>query len=221
VRAQLLAEGVPPERTRVIHSAVSLADCAPTWSPDRFRSEFRLEPGQPVVAVVAQLIPRKGHGLLLAAWPAIRARFPGARLLVFGTGPLEGELVARAGTSGGVHFAGFRRDLRAFLGHVDLLVHPALAEGLGLTLLEAQAAGVPVVGFRSGGVAEAVAQGETGILVPPGDTVALGDAVVALLDDPPRQRSLGAAGRARIASAFTPVAMAAAYAEVYADVLGR
>jgi glycosyltransferase involved in cell wall biosynthesis len=221
VRAQLVAEGVPPERIRVIHSAVSVADCAPLWSADRFRGEFGLAPGQPVIAVVAQLIPRKGHELLLAAWPAIRARFPGARLLVFGTGPLEGDLVARAGASAGVHFAGFRPDLREFLGHIDVLVHPALAEGLGLTLLEAQAAGVPVVGFRSGGVIEAVADGGTGILAPAGDSVALGDAVSALLADPDRRRSLGAAGRARIAAEFSPVAMAAAYAEVYADVLGR
>jgi glycosyltransferase involved in cell wall biosynthesis len=221
VRAQLLAEGVAAGRIRVIRSAVAVGDCAPVWSPGQFRREFGLEPGQPVVAVVAQLIPRKGHALLLAAWPAIHARFPGARLLVFGTGPLEADLVARAGMSGGVHFAGFRPDLRAFLGHIDVLVHPALSEGLGLTLLEAQAAGVPVVGFRSGGVAEAVADGATGILLPPGDTVALGDAVVALLADPARRRSLGAAGRARIAAEFTPAAMAAAYAEVYADVPGR
>jgi glycosyltransferase involved in cell wall biosynthesis len=221
VRAQLVAEGVPPERVRVIRSAVSAADCVPAWSPDRFRSEFGLQPGQPVIAVVAQLIPRKGHDLLLAAWPAIRARFPAARLLVFGTGPLEGALVARAGTSGGVHFAGFRPDLGEFLGHIDVLVHPALAEGLGLTLLEAQAAGVPVVGFRSGGIAEAVADGGTGILVPPGDSVALGDAVAGLLADPARRRSLGAAGHARIAAEFTPAAMAAAYAEVYVDALGR
>lgn len=221
IRAQLLAGGVPSECLRVIHSAVSPADGVPAWSLDRFRGEFGLEPGQPVVAVVAQLIPRKGHTMLLAAWPAIRARFPGARLLVFGTGPLEGKLVALARASGGVQFAGFRPDLREFLGHVDVLVHPALAEGLGLALLEAQAAGVPVVGFRSGGVAEAVADGETGILVPTGDTVALGAAVVALLDDPGRRQSLGAAGRARIAADFTPAAMGAAYAEVYADAIGR
>jgi glycosyltransferase involved in cell wall biosynthesis len=221
VRAQLLAEGVPPDRIRVIRSAVSVADCAPVWAADRFRGEFGLAPGEPVIAVVAQLIPRKGHELLLAAWPAIRARFPGARLLVFGTGPLEGELVARTGASGDVHFAGFRPDLREFLGHIDVLAHPALAEGLGLTLLEAQAAGVPVVGFRSGGVVEAVADGRTGILVPTGDSIALGDAVAALLADPDRRRSLGAAGRARIAAEFSPAAMAAAYAEVYADALGR
>jgi glycosyltransferase involved in cell wall biosynthesis len=216
VRDQLVADGVPAGRVRVIRSAIGADACLPTWARERFLAEFGLAPGDEVVGVVAQLIPRKGHRLLLEAWPAVRNVCPRARLLVFGTGPLEGELVALAGASAGVHFAGFRPDLGEFLGHIDVLAHPALAEGLGVSLLEAQAAGVPVVGFRCGGVPEAVADGQTGLLVEPGDTLALGDAILGLLQDPARRPALGAAGRARIRAEFSPAAMAAAYAEVYA-----
>lgn len=220
VREQLVAAGVPAERIHVIRSAID-AGWVPTWQRERFLAEFGLEPGARVVAVVAQLIPRKGHRLLLEAWPLIRNGCPGARLLVFGTGPMEGELVALAAATSGVHVAGFRADLRDFLGHADVLVHPALAEGLGVCLLEAQAAGVPVVAFRSGGVPEAVADGETGILVAPGDARALAEAILALLKDPDRAHALGAAGQARIRAQFSPATMAAAYAEVYAHAVRR
>jgi len=221
VRAQLVATGVPAERIHLIRSAVDAGARAPAWTRQRFLAEFGLAPGARVVAVVAQLIPRKGHRLLLQAWPLIRSGCPGARLLVFGTGPLEGGLVALAGATSGVHFAGFRPELRDFLGHVDVLAHPALAEGLGVCLLEAQAAGVPVVGFRSGGVPEAVADGETGLLVAPGDAAALAAAILGLLKDPDRARGMGAAGQARIRAEFSPATMAAAYAEVYAHAVRR
>ena len=177
VAVRLAADGVPARKLRVIRSAVDVAACQPAWPRERFLETFGLHAAQRVVAVVAQLIPRKGHGLLLDAWPLIRHRCGDAHLLVFGTGPLEAELRARAGLGGTVSFAGFRPDLREFLGYVDLLVHPALREGLGVSLLEAQAAGVPVVAFAAGGVTEAIVDGATGLLVPPGDSVALVDAV--------------------------------------------
>ncbi|MCL4780490.1 MAG: glycosyltransferase, partial [Gammaproteobacteria bacterium] len=135
VRTQLEAQGVPAAKLATIHSSVSAADCMPTWPREKFLAEFDIEPGQRTVAIVAQLIPRKGHAEFLKAWPLIRAQCPDARLLIFGTGPLEAELRARTGWGGTTSFCGFRPDLREFLGHLDLLVHPALHEGLGVSLL--------------------------------------------------------------------------------------
>lgn len=217
VRDQLVAEGLAAADVPVIPSAVDADAWRPAWSPAQFRAAFGLPEAAPVVACVAQLIPRKGHRALLAAWPAVRARVPDARLVCFGTGPLAGELAALAGGDGSVHFAGFRPDLREFLGCADLVVHPASTEGLGLGLLEAQAAGLPVVAFASGGVPEAVADGVTGQLVPAGDVPALAAAVADLLGDPARRAALGAAGAARVRRDFSPAAMAAAYAGVYAE----
>ncbi|MEQ1801896.1 MAG: glycosyltransferase family 4 protein [Gammaproteobacteria bacterium] len=219
IRAQLEAEGLPASQLRTIRSAVDADTCQPTWTDARFRTEFALDPGQRTVAVVAQLISRKGHALLLEAWPMIRNRCPDARLLVFGTGPLQAELQGTAGLGGTVTFAGFRPDLREFLGRVDLLVHPATREGLGISLLEAQAAGVPVVAFAAGGVPEAVADGVTGVLVEPGNPAALADAVIQLLDEPNRRQRLGAAAAARIRAGFSPDRMTNAYIELYREVL--
>jgi glycosyltransferase involved in cell wall biosynthesis len=219
IRAQLDSEGLPAAKLRTIRSAVDADACQPTWTPERFLEEFGLARAHRVVAVVAQLIPRKGHALLLEAWPMIRNRCPDARLLVFGTGPLQAELENLAGLGGTVTFAGFRPDLRAFLGRVDLLVHPATREGLGIGLLEAQAAGVPVVAFAAGGVPEAVADRVTGVLVEPGNPAALAEAVIALLDEPNRRQRLGAAAADRIRAEFSPDRMVESHIELYREVL--
>ncbi|MEZ5562263.1 MAG: glycosyltransferase family 4 protein [Gammaproteobacteria bacterium] len=219
VRAQLEKQGVPPAKLATIRSSVTAADCAPVWPRERFLAEFGIEPGQRTVAIVAQLIPRKGHALFLKAWPLIRDQCPDARLLIFGTGPLEAELKSRTGWGGTTSFCGFRPDLREFLGHIDLLVHPALHEGLGVSLLEAQAAGVAIVAFAAGGIPEVVAADETGLLVPPGDTAALAAAVIRLLGDPNLRQAFGAAGRHRVQSRFGSLQMVDSYLALYRKLL--
>ena len=251
VRAQLERQGVTPAKLRTIRSSIDAAACQPIWTREQFLAAFNLQPGNRVVAVVAQLIPRKGHALLLEAWPQILARCPDARLLVFGRGPLEAELRSQAGRPGlqlvttapgkgsppadadppspatSITFAGFRPDLRAFLGRLDLLVHPATREGLGVGVLEAQAAGVPVVALNAGGVPEVVVDGVTGLLVAPGDPATppaalatrLAAAVSHLLDDPGRRRQLGTAAAARIRTEFSPDRMVEDYIALYREVL--
>jgi glycosyltransferase involved in cell wall biosynthesis len=254
VHAQLERQGVTPAKLRTIRSSIDATACQPTWTREQFLAEFNLQPGNRVVAVVAQLIPRKGHALLLEAWPQILARCPDARLLVFGRGPLEAELRAQAGQPGlqlvtaapnkgsppadadparppspasSITFAGFRPDLRAFLGRIDLLVHPATREGLGVGVLEAQAAGVPVVALNAGGVPEVVVDGVTGLLVAPGNAatspaalaLSLAAAVSQLLDDPGRRRQLGTAAAARIRAEFSPDRMVEDYIALYREVL--
>jgi len=236
VHDQLERQGVPLEKLRTIRSSIDAAACQPTWTRERFLAEFALEPRHRVVAMVAQLIPRKDHALLLEAWPLIHQRCPDARLLLFGAGPLQSELQAQVqdearhdprhdpshdprGVARTVTFAGFRPDLREFLGRIDLLVHPATREGLGISLLEAQAAGVPVVACAAGGVPEAVADGDTGLLVEPGNAAALVEAVTLLLGDPAWCRTLGAAAAERTRTHFSPDRMVEAYIELYREVL--
>jgi len=233
VRAQLEREGVDPRKLRTIRSAVDAAACQPAWTRDQLDAEFGLDPASPVVAVVAQLIPRKNHALILDAWPLVRARCPQAQLLILGTGPLEAALKSRVADQesleDAVTFAGFRPELRAFLGRVDLLVHAARKEGLGVALLEAQAAGVPVVALAAGGVPEAVADGTTGLLVDPGGdpardeagpAEALADAIAVLLGDPGLRRQLGQAAAARMRAEFSPDRMVEDYLALYREMLG-
>ncbi len=125
---------------------------------------------------------------------------------MFGRGPQEAALreqAQRLGIESSVRFAGFRADLLEFLGHADLLVHPALREGLGICLLEAQAAGVPVVASHAGGIPEAVADGLTGMLVPPARPDELAAALVDLLGDAGKRHQLGAAGPDWVARNFS------------------
>lgn len=219
VLAQLRAAGLPPQRLALVPSAVDAADCVPVLTRQALLERLGLPADALLVAVVAQLIPRKGHEVLLQAWPAIRAACPAARLLVCGSGPLHEQLLARAGGDDSVLFIGFQPDLREWLGRVDLLVHPALAEGLGVAVLEAQAAGVPVVASAAGGLPEAVADGRSGLLVPPGKAPALAAAVSALLADPDRRAALGAAGRAHMAERFSVAAMTRGYLALYRQLL--
>lgn len=221
--ANVLAEdGVDPRRVSVIRSAVDAGRFA--TPPDRraFRDAFGLDEDAQVIFCVAQFIDRKGHRFLLEALAELKTRYPRLRAILFGRGPLETELRALATNlelGGVVQFAGFRDDLDDYLGCADLLVHPALEEGLGVAALKAAAAGVPVVAFAAGGLPEAVADGETGLLLPPGDGAALKHAIAALLDDPARRGQFSEAGRARMQRDFTMDAMADAHLSLYRAVL--
>ena len=223
--AQLkLAEGLSPQRLRVVRSVV---DPAPYQGPrdlSWFRSQFGLPPESRALGVVAQLIERKGHLLLLEALPPLLAEFPDLHVLFFGKGGLEGrlrEMIGAGGMARRVRLAGFRDDLPRILPCLDLVVHPAYREGLGVSLLQASAAGVPIVACRAGGIPEAVRDGENGLLVPPGDAGALRDAIARLLRDPVLARRLGEGGRALVAREFSLDSMVEGNLAIYREVLAE
>jgi glycosyltransferase involved in cell wall biosynthesis len=118
-----------------------------------------------------------------------------------------------------VQFAGFRDDLDDFMGCFDIFVHPALSEGLGVATLKAAAAGVPVVGFKAGGLPEAVLDGETGILVATEDVAALRDAIASLLESKSLRQRMGEAGRERMQNEFSIDTMADKHVALYEAVL--
>lgn len=222
IRQVLVDQGVPGEKVRCVHSAL---DPAPFQGPCReqdFRAHFDLAPGDPVVGMAAQFIPRKGHAVLLDAIPQLLRAHPGVRFLLFGRGPLLDDIREKARSQGledHIRFPGFREDLPDLLPCLDILVHPALKEGLGIILLQASAAGLPIVASRAGGVPEAVEDGETGILVPPADPGALAQALSTLLENPEKARAMGAAGRIRVRERFSVERMVAGNLAVYREVL--
>lgn len=194
----LVQMGADPERVHVVSNGTDPERFWPSPSP------LGLE-GRPIVLTVSRLVRRKGIDTVLDAWPAIRARCPEAVYYVVGTGPEEARLVERARRfAGSVRFVGKVSDeaLPAWYNAADLFVMPARAEGpdvegFGLVFLEAGACGKPVIGARSGGVPDAIGDGETGLLVPPGDREALAAAMLRVLEDPGYAAALGQAGRAR------------------------
>lgn len=222
IESALQRFGVPAGKLRKVTSAVDPAEYQPTWPAARFRHEFELDDDHRVLGMVAQMIPRKGHRQLLRILPRLRAACPEARVVLFGTGRLEPQLrewLRNAGLSAMVRFAGFRLDLPAFLGHLELLIHPATREGLGVGLLEAQAAGVPVVAYDIPGVREAVANGVSGLLATDGDSDELASAVMRLLWDPRLRQQLAAGARGHVREHFGVEQMVAGNLAVYRELL--
>ncbi len=228
VARQVVADsGLAPGLCTVIPSAVDTARFSPDASANhraRVIDALGLDCDARLVGMVAQFIPRKGHDVLFDALPAILERHPDTVILLFGQGAGEASWrahVEAAGWRRSVRFVGFREDLERWLPTLEVLVHPATAEGLGVALLEAQACGVAVVASRAGGIPEAVVDGETAVLVAPGDAPALAGAVDALLADDARRLAMGAAGRRHVLAQHSIDAMSGAYARLYAQVLAE
>jgi glycosyltransferase involved in cell wall biosynthesis len=155
---------------------------------------------------VAALTSHKDHATLVEAMALLRPRLGAARLVVLGEGELRGALEAlvhERGLADRVVFAGFRRDLDVLLPAFSVFCLSSRLEGLGTSLLDAMAFGLPVVATAAGGIPEAVEDGVTGRLAPPRDPRALADALADVLSDEPRRRALGAAGRRRFLERFT------------------
>lgn len=151
----------------------------------------------PIVGTVGRLAPQKGHEALLEAARLV----PEAQFVVVGDGELRGRLEAQSGEN--VHFTGARDDVPELLASFDVYAQPSLYEGLCVAVLEAQAAGVPVVATPVGGMRDTVVEGETGLVVPVGNAHALAAAVRRLLDDRALGERLAAEARDRVRARYT------------------
>jgi len=177
----------------------------------------RVAPG-PVVGVVARLSPEKGIDVLLRAM----ARWPEVPLVVVGDGGQRAELEALArdlGRAGSTWFVGFQRRPQDFIAGLDLFVLPSRREGLGLVLLEAMRAELPVVASDVGGIGDVVDHNVTGILVPPDNPEVLVDAIGRLLADPELRARFGVAGRTRLREHFTTEQEARSYEALYDELV--
>lgn len=223
IRRVLLSQGVAEDLVVTVRSAVDPAGI-PHQCLDRaaFLSGLNFPEDARVTGMAAQFIRRKGHHVLLEAVPQVLEAVPRSRFVLFGRGPLEEDVrqaISDAGLQDHVRLAGFRQDLPHLLPCLDLLVHPAFAEGLGVALLEAGAAGIPVVGTRAGGIPEVVVHGRTGLLVAPGDAGELAEALTELLGDPDRCEAMGREARRFVQEERSVGAMVEGNLAVYRDVL--
>ncbi len=160
----------------------------------------------PLVGVVARLQPEKGVTNFVTAAAHVAKEFPAARFVVVGDGPLREELFALAeglGVRERFLFLGFRPNAQALIKLMDVVAVPSVSEGTPLVVLEAMGAGVPVVASKVGGIPDQISHGQEGILVPPADSRALGDALLELLRNPERARRMGEAGRSRAGTEFS------------------
>lgn len=216
---------IPQER--LVHQTVVGVELPEEDTPDdrpRVRRELGISPDEYVVTTVGRLEPRKSHGLFVRAAALLRDR-TGQRthFLIAGDGAEEHHLRQEiAETGADVRLLGHRSDVYPLLRASDVCVRPGVVEGfIGITVLEAQALGVPVVSFETEDVRLAVEHERTGLLVPPGDVPALAAAVARLLDDPELAARLGAAGRDHVRSTYAMQAVVEALEALYHDVLSR
>jgi len=229
VKDWLIREGYDASKIVVIRNGVDLAGFDGPAEPDRIRRELGLEPRTPLVAVVSRLTRLKGLENLLEAAAMLKPRYPDVRFLVVGeTSPMEvpyldelKQLAGRLGVGDRVIFTGRRSDVPALLSGVNVSVMPSLNEALSNVLLESMAAGAPTVATRVGGTPEALVNERTGLLVAPGDSRAIADAVGRLLDNRSLASRLGQAARDLIKDRFSVDRMVRSTEELYTELLAR
>lgn len=181
---------------------------------------FDCPPDALVVGSVGWLTPVKGHRVLIEALARLTPAHPRLYGMIVGSGELKEELEVLArqrGLGGLVRLLGERRDVPDCLAAMDIFVLPSLNEGMGRALIEAMAAGRPVVATRVGGIPAIVQDRRTGLLVPPSDHKALAEAIAELLDRPDWAKELGTAASERIGAQFGVAAMVRAIERVYED----
>ena len=219
VRDRLAALGLPARKLRVVRNGIDAAELLRPAN-EELRIQLSGAPQRPVVLTVARLARQKGIDVLLSA----ASQVPDAMFLIAGEGPDRTALEARAaalGLGNSVRFLGAAHNVPDLLAACDVFVLPSLAEGLPLSVLEAMAAGKPVVATRIAGTDEAVADGTSGVLVPPRDPDALATAIRSLLAEPDRASRLARAGQERVRSEFPVGRTVAAVTAQYEEVLGR
>ncbi len=196
--------GIRRRRVRVLHSGIVAREFTDVHVGARreLRRAFGIPEDAPVIGVTSQLGPDKGHDTLLRAMRIVVDRLPQARLLIAGEGVERSRLEARLdqlGLKEAVVLAGFRRDVPEVLAAIDVFVFPALRDALAFSLLEAMAAGKPIVATRVGGVPEAITHEVHGLLVPPGEFEPLAFALHRLLLDKALQARFSRRARRRAA----------------------
>lgn len=175
-------------------------------SMERLQSLWKIQPESCLVGTVGRFVEPKGYTYLLDALAKIQTQISDTKALLVGDGVLRQPMEDKArelGLSDTVVFTGTRRDVPGILALLDVFVMSSLWEGLPIALLEAMAAGLPVVATSVGGTPEVVVDGVTGLLVPPRDPDALAEAILTLLRDPGLRQRMGQAGRERVREQFS------------------
>jgi len=219
-RSELQDKGVPAERIEVIHNAIRLDWASEARQPenaDKVRADWKIPPDRKVILIVGRLSLEKDHLTLIRALAQIPAHLQ-PHLLIVGEGPersrIEEEL-RRSGLSAAVTLTGQQTAVERFYGIADLAVLSSRTEGSPNALLEAMAAQVPVVATRVGGIPEIVQDGESALLVSPGDAGQLAGAMTRLFDDPVLARRLVDRAVQSIRTNHAPEARTARLVEIY------
>ena len=211
----------PADKVRVIPNGIDVDrfSCTPQRLPTR--AALGLTPTTPTVGIVAALRPEKNHELLLRAAQIVKARIPEAVFLIVGDGPQRPGLEAFArqlDVASSVRFLGMRSDIPALLAAMDVFVLTSRMEANPVSILEAMAAGLPVVAPRVGSIDESVVEGVTGYMTEPGCVEPVAERLVELLENPARARTMGIAGQQTVQQTGSLDAMVGGYQRLINDI---
>jgi glycosyltransferase involved in cell wall biosynthesis len=218
LRQYMIASCFPASRVSVVRNGIPPLAMATGLDRIRARRALGLDGEALVFMTVARLDPVKDLQTLLEAFAVVRRGQPAARLVIVGDGPERQALAARArhgDLAGAVDFTGYTSEVRGLLPAADVYVSSSISEGISITILEAMAAGIPIVATAVGGTPEILAGSRGGILVPSRDPDGLATAMLWLAGDAARRDAMGAAARVRLTEAFTMERMIDDYAATY------
>ena len=231
IAAEFEAAGVEPDRIALIPHGVDLTHFRPASRDEReaLRARLRLPAGACVITYSGRLLRGKGLEDLVAAFARVAPQVPDAHLLVVGSGAgqslsIEEALraaVTRAGLDARVTFTGRLDDVAEALRAADVFAFPSLYEGLGISLVEAAATGLPAVGARTGGIVDVIEDGASGLLFGPGDVGALAAHLRALAGDGEARARMGARAREVALARFDQRSALSAYRALLSEVAGR
>ncbi|NQU12260.1 glycosyltransferase [bacterium] len=220
----LTREGVPRHRLRLVPNGIPVERFQAPVDRSALRRELGLTPSHLLVGTVGRLVPEKNYPLLIAAFARLAASGAAVHLVLVGDGRARADLeraVAARGLARRVSFLGTRSDIPALLGSFDAFVLSSDTEGMPMALLEAMAAGCPIVVTAVGGNAQLIGHDQQGLLVPPRDEPALATALARLLDEPATAGRLGQAARARVTEQYSVQQMTRAYEELWRQLASR
>lgn len=215
---------IPQSRLVVIPNGIRADIFVPGAPSGKLRARLGIADSTPLVGHVARLDDVKNQPLLLEAFAIARRQVPDAVLAVIGEGAMRSVLEERIralGLGGTAHLVGAERDVAPLYRDLDLFVLSSRTEGTSMSMLEAMASGIACVATAVGGNPDLLCSGRCGMLTPPGDALALGSAISALLLDGRRRHELAAAGRARVVDSFSDTVMVDAYAAQYTHLIGH
>jgi len=215
---------ITPDRLAVVYNGISVEPFRESRTGARVRDELHLGPQEPVVGIVGRLNEAKDHATFFDAMASVVREMPEVRILCVGDGALRDSLrrqVAQLGIENRTVFTGMRSDIPAIMSALDLLVLSSRREAFPNVVMEAMAAARPVVATRVGDVERLVGDGQTGVLVPPGNPQALASAILRVLADLAAAAAMGRQGRARVEAEFSMEQMVSQTQSLYERALSR
>jgi glycosyltransferase involved in cell wall biosynthesis len=217
-------EKISPQKFAVIHNGIEPGEFIFESGISGKKKESGISLSSPVAGCIGRFDEQKGHMCFLEAIPQILEYFPDAKFIFVGEGPLRRKAERRSKElkiDRNVIFTGIRRDIPGILAIMDIFILPSIFEGFGIVLLEAMAAGKPVIASRVGGIPEIINHNLNGILVEPANSAEIAAAILNLLKEPAKMRRMGEAGREEVKKRFSADTMAKKIETLYNEIIFR